>query len=165
MFLNKLLTFPNEIISTSWFSSSSSFSKFRQFTPILFNFQLFNQLKLMGNHYNIYNRWPKCTWVTKQNDNDAAIPERKRKRFYSVLYQISLSLGVAGKLDNVRNQWSDITFAFTFALVWLDHNMLHWFTIPAVSNTRWSFGLVSNTSFFLHFFENVWSSISSSWLM
>ena len=29
----------------------------------------------------------------------------------------SLSLSVAGKLDNIRNEWSNIAFA----LVWLDH--------------------------------------------
>ena len=33
----------------------------------------------------------------------------------------SLLLGVPGKLDNIRNQWSDIAFAFAFRLVWLDH--------------------------------------------
>ena len=31
---------------------------------------------------------------------------------------------MAGKQDNIRNQWSDIAFAFALALVWLDHYKL-----------------------------------------
>ena len=55
-------------------------------------------------------------------------PKQKRKRFRSryrgkmgSVPKKLLSLGVAGKLDNISNKWSDLTFAFAFALVWLDH--------------------------------------------
>ena len=47
-----------------------------------------------------------------------AISLLKSRKMGSVLKK-SLSLGVAGKLDNIRNQWSNIAFAF--ALVWFDH--------------------------------------------
>ena len=43
-----------------------------------------------------------------------ATPERKRKRFRSRnrgKMAKSLLLGVPGKLDDIRNQWSDIAFA------------------------------------------------------